>query len=505
MAIIALDQLEENNKPELIIGLVAAVGAPLGVFTGALEDLLEGMSYKVQTIHISDFLLEGLNLPTPPPAKGADEYTRISALMNRGNELRESAGSGEALALLAAAHINGLRPKEPPRSLPGKAFILRQLKHPDEVEWLRRIYGHAFHLVGLYCPRAKREKRLKVVRRLTSEQVKDLIERDEEEPARWGQHLRDAFHLADVFVEQSDDSDVERAERELARFLNLLFGVGVISPTSDEYGMSVSQGAAYRSADLSRQVGAAILSSTGEVLSVGCNEVPCHGGGQYWPGDTDQRDHVLGYDSNDRVKRETLAEIVAHLDPAWKQLTPDARMAKVDELTRALATTRLMNLTEFGRAVHAEMEAIIAAGRSGVSVRGATLFTTTFPCHNCAKHIVDAGLKRVVYIEPYPKSLARRLHEDSIALDDEATVVDPLKVQFDSFVGLAPRRYGQLFSTLTDTGRRLRRKDSSGNKNPDPFGYRLPASPLSYTERESVAALAAQKLGALPVKGGSDA
>ncbi|MDN3612645.1 hypothetical protein QWZ16_23945 [Vibrio ostreicida] len=26
-----------------------------------------------------------------------------------------------------------------------------------------------------------------------------------------------------------------------------------------------------------------------------------------------------------------------------------------------------------------------------------------FPCHNCAKHIVASGIKRVVYVEPYPK------------------------------------------------------------------------------------------------------
>jgi len=505
MAIVALDQLEESTKPELVIGLVAAVGAPLGVFTGALEDLLETRGYDVRLIHVSDFLNKAVNLPTPPPGAGVDEYTRISALMNRGNELRESAGSGEALALWVAAHVSSLRPEHAPRSLPGKAFILRQLKHPDEVEWLRRIYGDAFHLVGLYCPRAKREKHLRVVRRLAPNEVQDLIQRDEEEPARWGQHLRDAFHLADVFVEQWDDSDIEKAERELARFLKLLFGDDVISPTSDEYGMSLAHTAAHRSADLSRQVGAAILAPSGEVLSLGCNEVPRFGGGQYWHGANDQRDHVLGYDSNERVKRESLEEIVAHFDPQWKDLGPVERKAKLEEFTRTLSATRLMNLTEFGRAVHAEMEAIIAAGRVSVSVRGATLYTTTFPCHNCAKHIVDAGLKRVVYVEPYPKSLARRLHEDSIALDDDSPEADLPKVQFDHFVGIAPRRYGQLFSILTDTGRRLRRKDPCGDKSPDPLGYRLPSSPLSYTERESVAALAAERIGKLPVRGDAHA
>ena len=44
---------------------------------------------------------------------------------------------------------------------------------------------------------------------------------------------------------------------------------------------------------------------------------------------------------------------------------------------------------------HAEMEALLSCARSGVSTRGATLYSTTFPCHNCAKHIIAAGVARV--------------------------------------------------------------------------------------------------------------
>ncbi|MEJ7655371.1 MAG: deaminase [Chloroflexia bacterium] len=46
--------------------------------------------------------------------------------------------------------------------------------------------------------------------------------------------------------------------------------------------------------------------------------------------------------------------------------------------------------------MHAEMSALLDAGRRGVPVQGATLYTTTFPCHNCARHIVGAGIDRVV-------------------------------------------------------------------------------------------------------------
>jgi deoxycytidylate deaminase len=118
-----------------------------------------------------------------------------------------------------------------------------------------------------------------------------------------------------------------------------------------------------------------------------------------------------------------------------------------------------LKISEFGRSVHAEMEAILAAGRLGVSARSSTLFSTTFPCHNCAKHIINAGIGRVVYIEPYPKSHARSLHNDSICFSvDENNSED--KVRFEPFIGIAPRNYWSLFSHQNEYGEKIKHKDS---------------------------------------------
>ena len=75
-----------------------------------------------------------------------------------------------------------------------------------------------------------------------------------------------------------------------------------------------------------------------------------------------------------------------------------------------------MDIGEFSRPVHAEMAALIDAARRGVPVNGHSLYVTTFPCHNCAKHIVAAGIQRVVYLEPYSKSRAGNLHREDIDL-----------------------------------------------------------------------------------------
>jgi len=102
-----------------------------------------------------------------------------------------------------------------------------------------------------------------------------------------------------------------------------------------------------------------------------------------------------------------------------------------------------MNIIEFGRAVHAEMAAICYAAKIGVSLKGAYLYCTTFPCHECARHIVASGVKRVVYIEPYPKSRVRELYPDSISIDKNGA---DSHVGFVPFVGVSPRLYLRLFS-----------------------------------------------------------
>ncbi len=57
---------------------------------------------------------------------------------------------------------------------------------------------------------------------------------------------------------------------------------------------------------------------------------------------------------------------------------------------------------EICRAIHAEQNAIIQAGVHGVSIEGATLYCTHFPCIICAKMIVNAGIVKVVVAQGYP-------------------------------------------------------------------------------------------------------
>ncbi len=61
---------------------------------------------------------------------------------------------------------------------------------------------------------------------------------------------------------------------------------------------------------------------------------------------------------------------------------------------------------ELCRGLHAEQNSIIQAALHGVSIQGATIYTTHQPCILCAKMIVNSGIERVCYLNPYPDELA---------------------------------------------------------------------------------------------------
>ncbi|HLJ59566.1 MAG TPA: cytidine/deoxycytidylate deaminase family protein [bacterium] len=59
--------------------------------------------------------------------------------------------------------------------------------------------------------------------------------------------------------------------------------------------------------------------------------------------------------------------------------------------------------------LHAEQNAIIQAAYHGVGIAGGTIYSTHQPCLTCAKMIVNSGILRIVYQEPYPDALAEQL------------------------------------------------------------------------------------------------
>lgn len=64
---------------------------------------------------------------------------------------------------------------------------------------------------------------------------------------------------------------------------------------------------------------------------------------------------------------------------------------------------------ELCRGVHAEQNAIVQAAYFGTSVKDSTIYTTTYPCSLCAKIIINAGIKEVIFSEGYVDDLSKKL------------------------------------------------------------------------------------------------
>ncbi|MFH0964851.1 MAG: cytidine/deoxycytidylate deaminase family protein [Planctomycetota bacterium] len=64
---------------------------------------------------------------------------------------------------------------------------------------------------------------------------------------------------------------------------------------------------------------------------------------------------------------------------------------------------------ELCRGLHAEMNAMLQAAVHGVSIAGATLYTTSHPCSLCVKMLINCDVPRIVLAEDYPDDLASEL------------------------------------------------------------------------------------------------
>eukprot|EP00456_Euglypha_rotunda_P066600 TRINITY_DN5741_c0_g1_i11.p1 TRINITY_DN5741_c0_g1~~TRINITY_DN5741_c0_g1_i11.p1 ORF type:complete len:503 (+),score=40.59 TRINITY_DN5741_c0_g1_i11:380-1888(+) len=472
------------NESEMIIGLVGAVGTDLETVHQLLRDRLRTAKYTVHEIRISRDVIVTANPAKLSPSQS--EYVRISQLMDAGDDARLRSGDNSILALGAASCIAAKRQYDEdgrPKVNPKNAYIINSLKHPDEIVRMRQIYPQGFYLLGVHADDKRRSEVLVDKKRISPDDAIKLMRRDEDERLTYGQRVTDTFHLSDFFVRFDGQND--QLEKSLWRFLDTVFGHPYRTPTFDEFAMFLAFSASLRSADLSRQVGA-VIAKHEDILATGANDCPKFGGGQYWPrfdGTSHQikdvpngRDYTRGFDANQAEQQKIIDDIVSRVG---------SNCCDVASLKEALENSRIRDLTEFGRVVHAEMEAMLACARNHASTRGADLYSTTFPCHNCAKHIIASGIKRVVYIEPYPKSKAAELHEDSISLGFE--VPNGEKVQFEPFVGVGPRRFFDLFSKNLGSGYQLKRKTADGkivDWSPETGILRLQMLPCSYLDLE---------------------
>lgn len=283
-------------EAEIVFGICCPLGTNYRPVLDTLRNYLWQYGYDTNEIKLSDRfngLLEKLS--KAPMLSGEDRGQKLSIKIDAGNLIRRSTKKADVLALVAASAILTERPEgeqtvvsvpdqeAPPKEssssphsdslpVPRTAHVIVSLKRPEEVETLRRIYGAGFFLIGIASTEKERVRYLRDELGVDETKIQGLIDTDEKEVDDFGQRTRDTFFLSDVFLRDDDH------KTSLRRFLDLVFGSPYETPTVAEQSMYAAYAASFSSGDLSRQVGAAVVDQNNDLLSVGWNEVPKHGG-----------------------------------------------------------------------------------------------------------------------------------------------------------------------------------------------------------------------------------
>lgn len=274
-------------------------------------------------------------------------------------------------------------------------------------------------------------------------------EQGEKTPHKSGQQVADLFHRSTYFI--SIDNETDEINRQIKKFIHLLLGKNEEYPTQDEFGMSLAYQASVRSNfPGDRHVGAAIISEYGEVLSVasirapsGSSNTTLHDRYKIESGYKDYKNKIdlwIKYlkilntkDFNLTKKEKTELEVVPSLKEIWSFID------------KAL---------DFHPCTHAEIAAIADAAKVGISIRNATMYSTTYPCHLCTKDIICAGIVRVVYLEAYPKSKNKELYFRVMHSDPE---FESELIPFEPYSGISSKSYLHMYSL----DNRLKEKEDS--------------------------------------------
>jgi deoxycytidylate deaminase len=462
-------EVRANLTPEIVIALCGPIGSPLHVTATNIDNALREYGYTTETVRLSNMIRDNANVVSRA-IDVTSKLTEIESLIQTGDDLRDRFGA-DILAKLGIAKISADRKKKHGEFVDKAAehaasseakivshrvcHVIDSIKNKAELDLLRLVYGDALFAVGVFSPLEVRRKNLQQPGELSAEDVERLIDTDSGEEISHGQSVRDTFPRCDYFLRvdyvnapPTDDEVKAQIVKKLSRFFGLVFRSVVATPTAEETAMYASASAARNSACISRQVGAAVTSRTGEVLAVGWNDVPRFGGGLYGKPPLDPQ---VGETPDERCFAQEGAK--CHNDAEKKlvsELIVDGLVTKgivaSDRRNDAVAAiredSRVKDLIEFSRAVHAEMHAILGACRvAGDRVVGGKLFVTTYPCHSCARHIVASGISEIYFIEPYRKSLATKLHTDALT----ESIPAGAKVRLLQFDGVAPRRFLDVF------------------------------------------------------------
>lgn len=227
------------------------------------------------------------------------------------------------------------------------------------------------------------------------------------------------IHLINNLPQKNNIPFFYTLEEQWMKYASLILHPGLISPSAEERCMMVAYTAKFNSGCLSRQVGAVITNQYHSIRSIGWNDVPY---GQVPCALRDLRDLITcqspypeyfkymyskfeqsgepSYDENKRTFIEKIKQDYKNVDNQNEQSKglPFSYCFKTLENRYSGEKNQV-----YTRSLHAEENAMLQMVKyGGESLMNGIIYVTASPCELCSKKLYQIGVRKIVYIDPYP-------------------------------------------------------------------------------------------------------
>jgi len=297
-------------------------------------------------------------------------------------------------------------------------IVIDGIRNPAEMIYFRDRFPHFFS-IAVFAPKGIRWLRKRDVYEgdQAAFEVDDSRDAGDSEPA-YGQAVQLCVDRSDILVSNEKQFTEPRVKQDLQDkielYVSLMRRPGSMLPHNWELVMGQAYHSSLMSTCCKRRVGAVIIKedvtdrqSRSYVIASGYNEAPINirtcsqRGGRTDPWYCHKDEKI-----KDKLKEQYqwCPRCGEKLDFAKLTTLPFICPKCHSRLGSDFIPGRMLDLCI---AVHAEEAALLQAARFGATaVDGSVLYTTTFPCPLCAKMIVQSGIRKILFAEPYPQAEA---------------------------------------------------------------------------------------------------
>ncbi|MEZ5586572.1 MAG: hypothetical protein R3E46_05825 [Sedimenticolaceae bacterium] len=292
-----------------------------------------------------------------------------------------------------------------------RAFVtIDAIRNPFEAYYFHQRYS-GFYLLSVNTPNEERLKHLRESHKFSEQQIfaldsKEYPERLSGKDVFISQNIQRCIELSDIHLNNPDRQKFNNNElsSQLFWYVSLILHPGLVTPTTIERGMQLAFSAKLNSGCVSRQVGAIVTDPNYSVKAIGWNstpegQTPCILRSASELLDGGEEEVYSRYErTNEKFQNVmscTFSEVIGSKHLKGRNISYCFKdiQNKVDGEKNQVHT----------RSLHAEENAFLQIAKyGGEAIQDGFLFTTASPCELCSKKAYQLGIKKVIYIDPYP-------------------------------------------------------------------------------------------------------